>query len=113
MSLPDPIAPEEGPEEGPEQPSVGPAPEVAPAEEGHGRQADEGAAPTGSVATGLSLMIFGAVMSFVMVTTGLAYFLMAVVYFVVDAKKWWRGAPFLYAGKYLYIYMRMNFKKKT
>ena len=64
MSLPDPIAPEEGPE----QPSVGPAPEEALSEEGHGRQTNEGAAPTGSVATGLSLMIFGAVMSFVMIT---------------------------------------------
>ena len=34
-----------------------------------------------------------------MVTTGLAFILMAAVYLVVDAKRIWNGAPFLYAGR--------------
>jgi len=52
-------------------------------------------------------------LSFVMVTTGLAYFVMAIIYLVVDVKKWWSGAPFLYAGLnsivlYLGSYMAYN-----
>ena len=39
-------------------------------------------------------------LSFTMVTTGLAFLFMAVVYILVDAKRWWSGAPFLYAGKF-------------
>ena len=35
-----------------------------------------------------------------MVTTGLAFMLMALVYVVVDVRRWWSGAPFLYAGKF-------------
>ena len=27
--------------------------------------------------------------------------MLAIVYWVVDCKKWWNGAPFLYAGKSL------------
>lgn len=37
-------------------------------------------------------------LSYTMVTTGLAFILMALVYVVVDARRWWSGAPFLYAG---------------
>jgi hypothetical protein len=35
-----------------------------------------------------------------MVTSGLAFFLMAVVYVVVDVKQWWIGEPFLAAGNF-------------
>ncbi len=64
MPLPDPMVPNEGSE----QPTAVSEPDVAPAAEDVTRGADGGAAPTGSVATGLSLMIFGAVMVFVMAT---------------------------------------------
>jgi hypothetical protein len=33
-----------------------------------------------------------------MVTSGLAFFLIAVVYILVDVKHWWNGQPFLAAG---------------
>ena len=38
-----------------------------------------------------------------MVTTGLAFILFAFVYIIVDARRWWSGAPFLFAGNTLYI----------
>ncbi len=37
-------------------------------------------------------------LSYVLVTTGLAYLLLTLVYVLVDAKQWWKGEPFLYAG---------------
>lgn len=37
-------------------------------------------------------------LSYTMVTTGLAFMLFALVYVIVDARRWWSGAPFLYAG---------------
>ena len=42
-------------------------------------------------------------LSFVMVTTGLAFILFAFVYIIVDARRWWSGAPFLFAGNTLYF----------
>ena len=33
------------------------------------------------------------------VTSGLAFILMAFVYVIVDAKEWWGGEPFFYAGE--------------
>jgi hypothetical protein len=33
-----------------------------------------------------------------MVTSGLAFFLIGVVYIIVDVKQWWFGEPFLAAG---------------
>ena len=42
-------------------------------------------------------------LSFVMVTTGLAFIFFAFVYIIVDARRWWSGAPFLFAGNTLYI----------
>ena len=46
--------------------------------------------------------------SFVLVTTALAYLMLAIVYWIVDCKKWWNGAPFLYAGKSLQKYLKTN-----
>ena len=37
-------------------------------------------------------------MSYTFVTSGLAFALMAFVYHLVDAKGWWGGEPFFYAG---------------
>ena len=44
-----------------------------------------------------------------MVTTGLAFILMAAVYLIVDAKRLWNGAPFLYAGKLILFKSYDNF----
>ena len=38
-----------------------------------------------------------------MVTTGLAFISFAFVYIIVDARRWWSGAPFLFAGNTLHI----------
>ncbi len=38
-------------------------------------------------------------MSYVFVTSGLAFALMALVYQCVDVKEWWGGEPFFYAGE--------------
>ena len=40
-------------------------------------------------------------LSFVMVTSGLAFFLIGLVYLMVDVKQWWFGEPFLAAGELL------------
>lgn len=56
------------PTDGSEQPTEVTRPDVASAAENLTQSADGGAAPAGSVATSLSLMIFGAVMAFVMAT---------------------------------------------
>lgn len=37
-------------------------------------------------------------LSFVLITTSLAFFLLCVCYYIVDVKKWWSGKPFLFAG---------------
>jgi len=37
-------------------------------------------------------------LSFVFVTTGLAFILMALTYLLVDYKRVWQGEPFLFAG---------------
>ena len=42
-------------------------------------------------------------LSFVFVTTGLAFILMALTYLLVDYKRIWQGEPFLFAGK-IYFY---------
>lgn len=39
-------------------------------------------------------------LSYVFATTGTAFLLMAMVYFVVDVKGWWTGEPFYQAGHY-------------
>ncbi len=38
-------------------------------------------------------------MSYVFVTSGLAFALLAFVYHLVDVKGWWGGEPFFYAGQ--------------
>ena len=38
-----------------------------------------------------------------MVTTGMAYFAMACIYWIVDSRRWWNGTPFLYAGEVLFV----------
>ncbi|CAH1170184.1 unnamed protein product [Phaedon cochleariae] len=37
-------------------------------------------------------------LSFVMVTSSLAFLMLSITYILVDMKKWWSGKPFLYAG---------------
>ena len=37
-------------------------------------------------------------LSFVLVTGGLGYLIFALLYFIIDYKKWWSGSPFNYAG---------------
>lgn len=37
-------------------------------------------------------------LSFVFVTGGLAYIAFSILYYIVDYKNWWSGAPFNYAG---------------
>lgn len=37
-------------------------------------------------------------LSFVLITTSLAFFLLAALYFVIDMQLWWKGQPFVYAG---------------
>lgn len=32
------------------------------------------------------------------VTTGMAYFLLAIIYYIIDVKHWWGGEPFYYTG---------------
>lgn len=36
--------------------------------------------------------------SFVLVTSSIAFFLLSLCYVLVDVKKWWSGKPFLFAG---------------
>lgn len=36
--------------------------------------------------------------SFVLVTSSLAFILLCVSYYIIDMKKWWTGKPFLFAG---------------
>ena len=39
-----------------------------------------------------------------LVTTGMAFLLMAFIYVLVDMKQVWKGGPFLFAGKFqIYI----------
>ena len=38
-------------------------------------------------------------LSYVFVTTGMAFLLLAFVYVLVDFKRVWQGEPFLFAGK--------------
>ena len=40
-------------------------------------------------------------LSYVMVTTCFAFFLLGVCFFLIDVRKWWTGAPFFYPGIYL------------
>ncbi|XP_046657308.1 heparan-alpha-glucosaminide N-acetyltransferase-like [Daphnia pulicaria] len=37
-------------------------------------------------------------LSFVLVTTSLAFFLLGACYWLIDVREWWNGAPFLYPG---------------
>lgn len=37
-------------------------------------------------------------LSFVMVTSSFAFFLLSFVYLLTDVKNWWTGKPFLFAG---------------
>jgi len=37
-------------------------------------------------------------LSFVLVTSSFAFILLAILYFVIDMRNWWKGQPFVYAG---------------
>lgn len=37
-------------------------------------------------------------LSFVLVTTGIAFFLLSIFYIIIDVKRWWTGKPLTYAG---------------
>lgn len=37
-------------------------------------------------------------LSFVLITTAFAYLLFAILYIVIDVRKYWAGRPFVYAG---------------
>lgn len=37
-------------------------------------------------------------LSFVLVTSSFAFFFLSLLYLTIDARKWWSGSPFLYAG---------------
>ncbi|XP_017488418.1 PREDICTED: heparan-alpha-glucosaminide N-acetyltransferase [Rhagoletis zephyria] len=38
-------------------------------------------------------------LSFVLVTSGLAFFVLSLLYFVIDVQRWWTGYPFVQSGK--------------
>nr|CAD7418822.1 unnamed protein product [Timema cristinae] len=38
-------------------------------------------------------------LSFVMVTSCFAFFLLSALYYAIDVRQWWSGAPFYYPGK--------------
>lgn len=40
-------------------------------------------------------------MSFVLVTSCFAFYLLSFCYWLIDVKGWWSGAPFFYPGQYL------------
>jgi hypothetical protein len=42
-------------------------------------------------------------LSFVLATSCLAFYLLAICYLLTDVKGWWSGAPFFYPGQYSYF----------
>lgn len=55
-----------------------------------------------------SIVVFYRSLSFVLVTTGLAFFLLGACYWLIDVQEWWNGAPFLYPGIFIYLSLKVQ-----